>query len=187
MIGGYAAVIASQATVGTSFDTYTTAKTVLNPTSLVTLPPNYLYLGKQLRITVDMNIKNVVTAKPTFTFQVMMGSTVAWTTGAMQTSQAVHAYLPAHLQILLRVATVGSSTSAGFVGVGWLSGVMWSIAGAASDGDFGNCIPCPATAVAATTTFDSTISNVLDFWVGISASNAANGVQVYNYLVEDLS
>jgi hypothetical protein len=45
----------------------------------------------------------------------------------------------------------------------------------------------PNTAPAAGTGFDSTIANILDFWVGISVSNAANGIQVYQYFVEALN
>ena len=45
----------------------------------------------------------------------------------------------------------------------------------------------PATAPAVGTGFDSTIANLLDFWVGFSISNSGNGVQVYQYTVEQLS
>ena len=41
----------------------------------------------------------------------------------------------------------------------------------------------PATAPAQGTGFDSTIANILDFWVGFSISNAANGVQIAQYKV----
>ena len=44
----------------------------------------------------------------------------------------------------------------------------------------------PVTAPAVGTGFDSTIANILDFWVGFSINNAGNGVQVYDYTVEQL-
>jgi hypothetical protein len=37
------------------------------------------------------------------------------------------------------------------------------------------------------TGFDSTIANLLDFWTAFSISNAGNGVQVYDYTVEELN
>jgi len=48
-------------------------------------------------------------------------------------------------------------------------------------------IMCPNTAPAVGTGFDSTIANILDFWVGISVSLATNGIQVYQYLAEVLN
>lgn len=180
--------IAVQPTAGTLFNTYTTAKTVLAPTGLVSLPPNYLTLGRRLRVTAIMGISNIVTAQPTFTFQVMMGSIVAWTSGAITSSTTAHTTIPAKLVVDLRVNAVGSGTSANFFGQGVLQGIMWTVGANADPTTYtANTMMCPNTAAAAGTGFDSTIANVLDFWVGISASNAANGVQVNEYYVEALN
>jgi hypothetical protein len=45
----------------------------------------------------------------------------------------------------------------------------------------------PDSTVAPGTGYNAGGENTLDFWVGISASNAGNGVQVFDYFVEDLS
>jgi hypothetical protein len=45
---------------------------------------------------------------------------------------------------------------------------------------------CPNTAPAVGTGFDSTIANIMDFWVGLSVNGATTGIQIYNYSVEDL-
>jgi hypothetical protein len=82
--------IASQKAAASLLNTYTTAKSVIDPTALVTLPPNYLQIGKQVRITVLGGISNIVTAQPTFTFQVMMGSIVVHTSGAILTTTTAH-------------------------------------------------------------------------------------------------
>jgi hypothetical protein len=47
--------------------------------------------------------------------------------------------------------------------------------------------PIPATAPAVGTGFDSTIANILDFWTGFSIPNSGNGIQLYNYTVEQLT
>jgi hypothetical protein len=45
----------------------------------------------------------------------------------------------------------------------------------------------PATAPALGTAFDSTVANILDLWAGFTISNAGNGVQIQQYMVELLS
>ena len=111
-------LIAYQPAAGTLFNTYTTAKSVINPTSLVTLPPNYLYIGKLLRIKVQGGISNVVTSQRTFTFQVMMGSIVVHTSGAITTTTTAHTLIPFDYEVLLRVDSIGSGTNAKFLAQG---------------------------------------------------------------------
>lgn len=180
-------LLANQQAAGTAFNTYTTAKSVINPQALVTLPPNYLTLGAQYRVKVQGGISNVVTAQPTFTFQVMMGSIVVHTSGAISTTTTAHTTIPFDYEVLLRVDSVGSGTSAKFLAQGILRGIMWTI-GANADPTTNNCTTmlCPNTAPAVGTGFDSTIANIMDFWVGIGTSNAGNGVQIYNYTVEQI-
>ena len=180
--------ITSQVASGTLFNTYTTAKSVINPTALVSLPPNYLVLGKQLRVKVSGGISNVVTSQRTFTFQVMLGTVVAHTSGAITTTTTAHTLIPFDYTVDLRVSAVGSGTSATLIGQGVLVGQMWVYSGATADSVLGNAtILCPNTAPAAGTGFDSTIANVLDFWVGLSASEATTGIQIYQYYVEALN
>jgi hypothetical protein len=186
MIGGYSAVIAAQQSTGPAKASWTTAVTAINPQALVTLPSNYLYLGKQLRVTAIMGVSNVVTAQNQFTFQIMMGSVVAWSSGAIACSTTAHTLLPAKLVVDLRVNTIGSGTSAHFIGSGPLTGIMWT-SGAVADGSYGSCIMVPTATPAEGTGFDSTIANIMDFWVGCQTSNAGNAVTVYEYYVEDLN
>jgi hypothetical protein len=180
--------IARQIAAGALLNTYTTAKSVINPQALATIPPNYLEPGKLLRLTVHGAISNLITAQPTFTFQVMMGSIVVHTSGAILTTNVAHTLIPFTYEALLRVDSVGSGTSAKLLAQGKLTGMMFVVSGNVADPTSGaGVIMCPNTAPAVGTGFDSTIANILDFWVGISASNSGNGVQIYNYLVEDLS
>lgn len=172
----FSQVLTQQKAVGTLFNTYTTAKTVLNQTELITVPANFLAVGRKLRVKARGGISNVVTATPTFTFQVMMGSVVAFTTGAITTNATANTLLPFTLDIELRTDAVGTGTTGKFLGMGTL------LCAAFASGS--TAINVPVTAPAVGTGFDSTVSNILDFWVGISASNAGNGIQVYDYVVE---
>ena len=174
----FSQVLTQQRAAGTSFASYTTAKTVINQTELVTLPANYLTVGTKLRISVMAALSNVVTAAPTFTFQVMMGTIVAWTSGAITTNTTANSALPLRLVIDLRVDSIGTGTTAKFMGTGDLRCAAFA-SGSTS-------IVVPTTTPAVGTGFDSTVANILDFLVGISASNASNAIQIQDYTVEQL-
>lgn len=175
----YSQVLASQRAAGTLFNTYTTAKSVINATELVTLPPNFGITGTKFRIRVMGGISNVVTSTPTFTFQVMMGTIVVWSSGAITTNSTANTLLPFTLDIEIRLDSIGSGTAAKFIGTGTLI--------CAAFGSGSTAISVPVASPAVGTGFDSTIANIMDFWVGISASSASNGVQIYDYVVEQLA
>jgi hypothetical protein len=117
-LGQYSNILTVQTAAGTLFNTYTTAKSVINATNLVQLPPNYLYVGKKLRVTVRGAVSNIVTTPGTITFQIMMGSIVAWSSGAIQLNATAHTLLPFTLVVDLRCDTIGAGTAAKFMGLG---------------------------------------------------------------------
>ena len=188
---GSAGASAGQRAAGTLFNTYTTAKTVINQQDLISYPPNYFQLGKRLRITVNMAISSLTVTPGTVTFQVMLGSIVVFTTGAIQLNATAHTLLPARLvvDLVCQLAnTGGGGVVAKFMGTGVLTGIMFTLTAAQVDAvNTPGAFPAPATTPALGTAFDGTISQILDFWVGFSISNAANGVQVADYFVEDLN
>jgi hypothetical protein len=186
MQGGYNGVIACMQAVGPTLASWTTAVTALHPTGLVTIGSNYANIRKCYRVTAIMGVSNLITAQNQFTFSLKMGSVVAWSSGAIACNTAAHTLLPAKLVVDLLLTSTGSGTNAHFTGVGALSGVMWSMA-AGADPTTGNNIMCPITAPAEGTGFDSTIANILDFFIGCQTSNAGNSIIVYNYYVEDLN
>ena len=183
----YPIVLSSQRKAGTAFATYTTAKSVLNPDELVTLPPNYLTTGSKFLIKVMGGISNIVTTPGTMVFQVMMGSIVVWTSGNIQLNATAHTLLPFYLEVMLRLDSGGSGTAAKFLGQGIVNGIMFTNTAAQTDAaNTTGLFALPITAPAVGTGFDSTINNILDFWVGFSISNGGNGVQLYDYTVEQL-
>lgn len=168
-----------QKAAGTLFNSYTTAKTVINQTELVPMPGNYLTEGSAFEIEVYGGISNVVTAQPTFTFQVMMGSIAVWSSGAITTNTTANTLLPFNLSVKLRLDSTGTGTSAKFMGRGVLNCAAFASGSTA--------ITVPTTSPAVGTGFDSTIANILDFWVGISASQSGNAVQIYDYVVKQVA
>lgn len=181
-------LVADPGQAGSSFGTFTTAKTVIPATSLITLPANFFDIGKALRITVRGGIGTLVTTPGTITFQVMVGAVIAFTTGAIQLNATAHTNLPFKLSIDLICRAIGNSTSANLMGMADAIGVMFTNTAAQVDGVNSNTVKnVPATAPAVGTGFDSTIANILDFWAGFSISDAANTVKIETYTVESLN
>jgi len=180
--------LVAQSVAGTLFNTYTTAKTVIPATSLYTFAPNYFSEGKVLRVTVSGGISNIVTTPGTITFQVMLGTIVVWTSGAIQLNATAHTTLPFVLEVLLTCRAIGATTTANFMGQGLVAGIMFTLTASQVDAvNTSGSFLLPVTAPAVGTGFDSTIANILDFWTGFSISNAGNGIQVQQYVVEALN
>jgi hypothetical protein len=188
---GWNQTLVTQRTAGTLFTTYTTAKTVINQQDLYGFYANYFQLGSKLRITVNGAVSNIVTTPGTMVFQVMLGSVVAWSSGNVQLNATAHTTLPFRLVIDLTCQLTNTAVGgavAKLMGHGVLTGVMFTKTAGQTDGaNSETVITVPVTAPALGTAFDSTISQILDFWVGFSISNAGNGVRIDQYDVEALS
>src|SRR5258708_6380791 len=145
----YSQVLSSQRKVGTSFGTFTTAKTVINPDELIQLPPNYLTVGSKFRVKVSGGLSNIVTTPGTITFQIMMGSIVVWTSGAIQLNATAHTLLPFWLEVMMRLDSGGVTTAAKFLSTGVLSGIQPTLTAAQVDAvNTPGLFPVPATAPA---------------------------------------
>ena len=180
--------LVAQIAAGSSFGTFTTAKTVINPQALFVFPAGFFIIGKRLRITVYGGIGTLVTTPGTITFQVMIASVIAFTTGAIQLNATAHTNLPFQLQIDLTCRAVGNSTNANLMGQAVITSKVVTVTAAQTDGaNTNSVIMVPATAPAVGTGFDSTIANILDFFAGFSISDAANTVKIEQYTVEELN
>lgn len=168
---------------GTFHTTYTTAKSVINAGDLVTYPADFWTIGRALRIDVIGAISNIVTTPGTVTFNVKFGSVIVFTTGAIQLNATAHTKLPFWLEILMTCRAVGSGTSANFIGQAKMNGkIITNTAGQTDGANSDSMLLVPATAPAVGTGFDSTAAQQLDFHAGFSISDAANGIQIEQYL-----
>jgi hypothetical protein len=118
----------------------------------------------------------------------MHGSIVIWTSGAVQLNATAHTLLPMKLVVELSMqlanSTVGGAV-AKYMGQGILTGPMFTKTAGQTDSVQGDqTIMVPGTTPALGTAFDSTISQIFDFWTGFSISNAGNGIQVAMYDIE---
>lgn len=187
---GYVQCLKTQHAAGTLLNTYTTAKSVINTQAQCIIPGGYLQLGDMLHIRASGGISNVVTSQRTFTFQVMMGPAVpatiiVHTSQAALTTTTAHTLIPFIYDVWMRLDSEGNGTSAKFLSQAYLNGIMFPISGAVADPTLTTgMILCPATAPAVGTGYDSTVANYLDFFVGLSNSEATTGIQIYQYSVD---
>lgn len=186
---GYVECVASQRASGTLFTTYTTSKTVIDATGLWDMPRQYLYEGRKGRVRVAGAISNIVTTPGTITFELKVGSVIAWTSGAVQLNATAHTTLPFFLDLAFTCQAVASgATGTKILGIGALEGLMFTrTAGQTDDVQGMQTIIVPQTNPAQGTGFDGTVQNTIDLWVGFSISNAGNGIRIDEYSVEFLN
>ncbi len=178
---------AIQSIAGSNFATFDTAKTVIPATALRTIRANTLKIGDALEIDVWGSISNIAATPGTIVFQVMIGSSIAFTTGVIQLNDTAHTNLPFHLKALLTVRAIGNGTSANTMGMGVITGKMVTVTADETDGaNTNSIIHVPATAPAVGAGFDSTTDKLLDFFCGFSISNAGNNVAIQQYVVKSL-
>jgi hypothetical protein len=184
----YWETVATQRAAGTLLNTYTTAKSVINPDALWQMPPNLLVPGKKLLITATGGISNIVTTPGLMNFQVKIGSVAAFDTGNIQLNATAHVTLPFWLTILLTCRATGSGTSALMIGQAQVIGRMFTLtAGQTDDAQGMQTILAPAIAPAVGSGFDSTIANFVDLWAGFTINNVGNGIQIAEYDVAVLN
>lgn len=196
-IQGWEQALTTQEAAGTSFGTFTTAKTVINQSNLVDHPRNYWQIGKKMRVTVCGSMGTLVTTPGTVAFQVMFGSVIVWTSGNVQLNATAHTALPFKLVVDMtcQLANTGAAGAiAKFMGVGVLQGTMftktiaatdaWGRVSAADAAVSDVTMMVPTTTPTLGTAFDGTIAQTQDFFVGFSVSNAANTVRIDQYDVE---
>ena len=174
--------LTTQHAVGTALNTFTTPKSVINEQALFTIPANWWAVGKHMDITIDAGLSNIVTTPGTITFQVMMGSIIVLTSGAIQLNATAHTLLPLGIDIRLTCRAIGSSTTAKLIGQMWIKGIQPTLTAAQTDdANLSGVFAGPATAPALGTGFNSEIDNVLDFFTGFSVSDGGNGITIHQY------
>lgn len=185
---GYAQTLITAQSDGTSRASFTTAITILPDHARYTIPANWFFVGKKLRVTASGRISNVVTAQPTFTFQFMLGPTsniIAFTGGAMTCSTTAHTTVPWSLEIDLTCRGIG--TAATLMGQGRVWSRAFVVSGATADSvNTHTTLMIPATTPAVGTSFDSTVANIADLFAACGTSDPANLIQLHQYSLEDI-
>lgn len=167
-------ILVASKKIGTSFASYTTAKRIINDEDALPISAPWMNVGMELRIEGLLAISNVVTAVPTFTLQVNIGSIAVWISDAIACKATASAALPCEFDVKLRLDSIGKTNAAKFIG----NGRYYCPAFNVPNGVWQAGTPAVGTG------FGSTVddgSAVLDVFGGWSASNASNAVQVVRY------
>jgi hypothetical protein len=145
-----------------------TSMTVGSTQGRFTLPANALKtLGDQIRLEATGIISCVVTTPGTARFDLAMATTAKLDTQAMPLNIVARTNVPWYLTMLGTLTTAGTSAVLTWTGQ-WLSEAMINTAlQATGPGPGGTMVPYSGTATGASTassTFDSTVSQLLDLY-----------------------
>jgi len=161
-------------------NTYTTAKSVINAPlhGLPSIPANYMSPGTKFKFTAYGATSNRVTGPDTMTFQLMIGpssgSIIACTSGAINLVTTAQTLAAAKIEMMAQCTAIGNGTTAKLEGIWQFTGASFASAASLANGGAAAGPASPA----AGTGFDSTVSNVVDFFVAQSVSNAGNGIRI---------
>ena len=184
MASGYLAPLAIGTGDGPTL-TAAAAATCLPVTAKMTFPPNSIQVGSTFRITAQGRISCVVTTPGTARFDIRLGSTVIFDTGALNLNIVAKTTLPWWLDIFLTCRTAGSSGN--FFGFGkWTSEAYINTAVATTGPAPGSVISSvsggPETAPAVGSNVDLTASNTFDMF--FTQTVATGSFTVHNFMLE---
>ncbi len=181
---------------GPAQNTFTTAKSMFGVTGTdaatavkYTAAPGFFYLGKCLKLTAIGDLSNIVTTPGTVTFQFMVGSVIAWTSGAINMSTTAHTTLPFWLEVMLTCQSIGTTAQAKLMGVGRITSLVVQDTAQADPATklTHPTLMLPNTVPALGTGFDSAVANQFDLFQAFSISNAGNGSRIRQFALEALN
>jgi hypothetical protein len=154
--------------------------------SRLILPNNFWFVGKQLRISAQGRISNVVTTPGTARFDVRTGPSgtiVAWDSGALNLNVVAKTNVPWWLDIILTCRAVGNGTLTTLFGFGEFRSE--AVVGAPANTAGGNgSLLCPVGAPAVGAGFDNTAANALDMF--FTQTVATGSMTLHNYQVDEM-
>jgi len=171
---------------GAALSNTTTPTSLLNAGSKFTLPAGFFgFVGKTIRITAHGRMTTVITSPGNLTLDVRFGATAVITTGLLPQNVVVKTNLPWFYQVTATLRAVGATANfmpGGFVlGEGFLN----TAAAATGPGPGGYTTPF-ATAPVVGSNFDSTASQVVDFFGTYGTANLCS-ITLHQFMLESLN
>lgn len=154
--------------------------------SKITLPNNYWYVGKMLRIRATGIISTVITTPGTIRFDVRLGAVVAFDGLAiLPDTVAAHSNVGWDLEILLTCQAIGSGTATQLWGTGkFTCEDILGVPATAPKGVLTAMLPWNSTP-ALGTGFDNTAASTLDMF--FTQTVTTGSMTLKTYLVEELN
>lgn len=162
------------------------AATCIPTGALYTLPPNFFYIGKKLKIIVAGRISCAVTTPGTARFDVRLNSTpiVVFDTGALNLNTTAKTNVPFYLEIHLTCRSIGSGTSGTLMGVGIFASE--AVVGSPANTAGGNgSLLAPVGAPAVGTGFDTTAANLMNLFFTQTVATGSMTVHQYQVIEEN--
>jgi len=163
-----------------------TAASCIPAHAKITLPNNFFYVGRSLRITASGRISSLITTPGTARFDVRVGAVVAFDSQAiLLDTVAAHTNVGWYLDLLLTCRAIGNGTTTTLFGSGkWTCEDILGVPATAPKGVLSAILPWNA-APAVGTGFDNTLANTLDMFFTQTA--ATGSMTLHQYAVEVLS
>lgn len=162
-----------------------TATTILVPMAVFTLPANYFYVGRRIKISASGRVSNIVTTPGTLTLDLRFGAVIAANGGAMALNTTAKTNVPWHLEWVLTCRSVGSGTTATMMHQGrWSSESVIGSAAPAAGGSGTHMLPNVTPVVG--TGFDSTSALAVNLF-GTWSLNNANSILTHQYMLESMN
>jgi hypothetical protein len=160
------------------------AASCIPPAAKITLPPNFWYVGRKVRVKVQGRISCVVTTPGTARFDIRTGGVVAFDTGALGLNVVAKTNVPFELEIELTCRSTGSGTGTTLFGLAKL--VSEAVVGAPLPSAGGNgVLLAPVGAPAVGNGFDNTTANTWDLF--FTQTVATGSLTVHQYEVQSLN
>jgi hypothetical protein len=152
----------------------------------LTLPANFLYVGRVMKVTAMGRISTVVTTPGTLTLDVRFGAVIVANGGAMSLNIVAKTNVPWWLEWILTCRAIGSGTTSNMMHQGmWTSEAVIGAPLPSAGGASSHLLPNAAPAVG--TGFDATAAQTMDLFGTWSVANAANSILTHQYKVEALN
>ncbi|MBM3940468.1 MAG: hypothetical protein FJ318_06200 [SAR202 cluster bacterium] len=161
------------------------AASCIPPAAKITLPNNFWYIGRQLRISASGRISNVVTTPGTARFDVRLGAVVAFDGLAVALNVVAKTNVGWWLELLLTCRAIGSGTSTTLMGQGKFLSEAVVGSPLPSVGGSGQIVLPVNSAPAVGTGFDNTSANTLDLF--FTQTVATGSLTLHQYTVESLN
>lgn len=154
--------------------------------AVITLPNNFFYIGRALRVRASGRISSVITTPGTARFDVRIGGVIAFDSLAiLLDTVAGHTTVGWDLDLLLTCRAVGNGTSTNLIGQGrWTCEDILGTPATAPKGALSAVLPWNS-APAVGTGFNNVAANTLDLFFTQTA--ATGSLIVHQYVVEALS
>lgn len=171
---------------GTQILNSTTQASIIPPAAKLTLPANYMQVGKMFKVTAQGRISCVVTTPGTLLFQLLFGATAVWNNASATMNLNVVAKTDVSwwLEGILTCRAIGTSANL----IGQMQFTSEAVVGSAvpTVGSNGSLIT-PAATQAVGSNFDSTVAQVVDLQAKFSVATATTALTCHQYKLESLN